>query len=68
LSSETLTVTIGGIALKPRLVEGHIQEREFLSLTVSFDHDIVDGGPAARFAHQFKELLVSGYGIKEKML
>lgn len=68
LSSETLTVTIGGIALKPRLVEGHIQEREFLSLTVSFDHDIVDGGPAARFAHQFKELLVSGYGIKEKIL
>jgi hypothetical protein len=65
LSSETLTVTIGGIALKPRLVEGHIQEREFLSLTVSFDHDIVDGGPAARFAQRFKELLESGFGLKE---
>lgn len=65
LSSETLTVTIGGIALKPRLVEGDIQEREFLSLTVSFDHDIVDGGPAARFTQQFKQLLESGFGVKE---
>jgi pyruvate/2-oxoglutarate dehydrogenase complex dihydrolipoamide acyltransferase (E2) component len=65
LSSETLTVTLGGIGQKPRLVEGQIQEREFLSLTVSFDHDIVDGGPAARFAQRFKELLESGFGLKE---
>jgi pyruvate/2-oxoglutarate dehydrogenase complex dihydrolipoamide acyltransferase (E2) component len=30
-----------------------------LSLTLSFDHDIVDGAPAARFAKDFKELLES---------
>jgi pyruvate/2-oxoglutarate dehydrogenase complex dihydrolipoamide acyltransferase (E2) component len=65
LSSETLTVTAGGIEKKPRFINGQIEEREFLSLTVSFDHDIVDGGPATRFAQRFKELLEIGYGIKE---
>ncbi len=61
----TLLVTVGGIGEKPGVFEGRIEIREYVSLTVSFDHDIVDGGPAARFTQQFKELLESGYGIKE---
>ncbi len=39
------------------------EEREFLCLTGSFDHDIVDGAPAARFMNQFLETLKSGMGI-----
>jgi pyruvate/2-oxoglutarate dehydrogenase complex dihydrolipoamide acyltransferase (E2) component len=31
---------------------------------LSFDHDIVDGAPAARFAQHLKELLESGYGLQ----
>ncbi|MFN2167693.1 MAG: 2-oxo acid dehydrogenase subunit E2, partial [Anaerolineae bacterium] len=38
--------------------------REFLSLTMSFDHDIVDGAPAARFARRFTELLEQGWGLE----
>jgi len=63
LSSATLTVTAGGIIQKAGVVDGQIQVREYLSLTVSFDHDIVDGAPAARFTQHLQELLQQGYGI-----
>jgi pyruvate/2-oxoglutarate dehydrogenase complex dihydrolipoamide acyltransferase (E2) component len=48
-------------------VDGEIRIREYLSVTISFDHDIVDGAPAARFAQRLKELVESGYGLSEIM-
>jgi pyruvate/2-oxoglutarate dehydrogenase complex dihydrolipoamide acyltransferase (E2) component len=59
----SLWVTVGGIGEKPVLVDGHIALREYLSLTISFDHDIIDGAPAARFTERLKELIESGYGL-----
>jgi pyruvate/2-oxoglutarate dehydrogenase complex dihydrolipoamide acyltransferase (E2) component len=32
-----------------------------MSVTVSFDHDIVDGAPAARFMQNLKKLVECGY-------
>jgi pyruvate/2-oxoglutarate dehydrogenase complex dihydrolipoamide acyltransferase (E2) component len=58
-----LMVTVGGIGEKPGIVDGHIAIREYLSLTISFDHDIIDGAPAARFTQRLKELIESGYGL-----
>ena len=60
LTSATVTVAVGAIAKRPTLVDGELQEREHLCLTVSFDHDIVDGAPATRFTRRFAELLSSG--------
>jgi len=51
---------LGGIAEKPGVAQGQIQIREVLSLTLTFDHDVVDGAPAARFASRLKELIESG--------
>lgn len=62
-TSNTLDVTVGGIALRPIIVEGQTCTRELLSLTLSMDHDVVDGAPAARFAQHLKELIESGYGL-----
>ncbi len=57
----TLGLTVGGIARKPGLVRTadgeRIEPREFVSLTLSFDHDIVEGAPAARFTNRLKELI-----------
>jgi pyruvate/2-oxoglutarate dehydrogenase complex dihydrolipoamide acyltransferase (E2) component len=61
--NHTLQITLGGIAERPGVVEGEICIREYLSVTVSFDHDIVDGAPAARFVQRYKELVESGYGL-----
>src|SRR6266536_4183490 len=61
----TLMVTVGGIAEKPGVVNGTIAIREYMSLTISFDHDIVDGALAARFTERLKELIESGYGLPD---
>ncbi|HEX5754597.1 MAG TPA: 2-oxo acid dehydrogenase subunit E2 [Archangium sp.] len=63
LAPPTLMLTLGGIASKPGVVDGRIEVREYLSLTLSIDHDIVDGAPATRFSRRLKELLESGYGL-----
>jgi len=43
-----------------RVKDGQIETREHLCLTVTFNHDIVDGAPAARFLKRFSELLMTG--------
>lgn len=63
--NHTLQITLGGIAEKPGVIDGEIAIREYLSVTISFDHDIVDGAPATRFAQRLKELIESGYGLGE---
>ena len=60
ITNYTLTVCVGGIAVKPAYVGDVLTRREFLDVTVCFNHDIVDGGPAARFVTRFKELVESG--------
>jgi pyruvate/2-oxoglutarate dehydrogenase complex dihydrolipoamide acyltransferase (E2) component len=56
-------ITVGGIGRKREDLDGQITTRDYLSLTVSFDHNMVDGAPAARFTERFKELIESGYGL-----
>lgn len=63
IPTPTLMVTVGGIGQKPGAVDGQIALREYLSLTISFDHELVDGAPAARFTRRLRELIESGYGL-----
>jgi len=63
LMAHTLGLLVGGIAEKPMAHEGSIALRECLHVTLSLDHDIVDGAPAARFARTFAELLESGAAL-----
>ena len=64
----TLDVALGGIAEKPGVIDGRIEIREYLCLTLSFDHDIIDGAPAARFTQRLKELIECGYGLEDLMM
>ena len=64
ISNYTLMLTVGGIATRPGFgAGGAVEPREFLSLTVSVDHDVVDGAPAARFIQRLKAMMESGYGL-----
>jgi pyruvate/2-oxoglutarate dehydrogenase complex dihydrolipoamide acyltransferase (E2) component len=47
------------------VVEGRIEPREILNLTVVFDHHVIDGAPAARFTRRLVELIESGHGLVE---
>jgi pyruvate/2-oxoglutarate dehydrogenase complex dihydrolipoamide acyltransferase (E2) component len=61
----SLWITVGGIGEKPGVVDGHIALRDYLSLTISFDHNIIDGAPAARFTQRLKDLIESSYGLPD---
>jgi 2-oxoacid dehydrogenases acyltransferase (catalytic domain) len=55
----TLTLSIGTIDKKLALQDGDVIERDVIHLTLSFDHDIVDGAPVMRFAERFKKILLT---------
>ena len=57
LPTHTLGLTVGGISAKAGVHEGSIAIREMLNLTLAFDHDLVDGAPAARFGGTLAELI-----------
>ena len=61
--SHVLDLVVGGIARRLAEVDGRIESRQMLSLTIIFDHDIIDGAPAARFTRRLVELIESGYGL-----
>lgn len=58
-----LMVTIGGIGPRPVMVDGELVERDHLSLTISVDHDIVDGAPAARFVERLRREIEGASGL-----
>lgn len=64
LAYHTLGLLVGGITETPIAYEGTIALRECLHATLSFDHDIVDGAPAARFARTFAELVEGGEALE----
>lgn len=64
-SAHTLGITLGGISQQPVVIEGRIEIRECLNLTADFDHDLIDGAPAARFIEQFRNLIEAGAGKSE---
>lgn len=64
-AAHSLDLVVGSVVSKPVVVAGQIEPREVLHLTVAFDHDVIDGAPAARFTRRLVELLESGYGLAE---
>ncbi len=62
-TAHPLAFGVGSITKKPAVVDEKIEVREFLALTVLFNHDIVDGAPATRFISRLGELIESGFGL-----
>ncbi len=59
----TVAMTIGGIGRRPVVVDGSIKEDEFISITLSFNHGVVDGAPAARFTARLRRLVEAADGL-----
>jgi pyruvate/2-oxoglutarate dehydrogenase complex dihydrolipoamide acyltransferase (E2) component len=56
---------IGTIYKKPTVVDDKVVIRDFVSLTLQFNHDIVDGGPAVDFARTLAEKIAAGVELEE---
>jgi len=57
LPNHSLAFTIGGISEKPVHVAGSLENHRFLNITVSFDHDVIDGAPGSRFISRLRQRL-----------
>jgi pyruvate/2-oxoglutarate dehydrogenase complex dihydrolipoamide acyltransferase (E2) component len=64
ISYMTAGASLGGISTRPAFIDDQVQPREFLCVTMSFDHDVVDGAPAARFTSRLRELVESAAGLE----
>jgi pyruvate/2-oxoglutarate dehydrogenase complex dihydrolipoamide acyltransferase (E2) component len=58
-----LIVAVGAIAKRPGVVDDQIVVREYVGLTVLFDHDVTDGAPVAHFVRCLQKLMRDGYGL-----
>ena len=54
---------IGGITKRPGVVKDSIAIREYLHITITCDHDLIDGSPLVRFIDRFIELCEKGYAL-----
>ena len=57
LAPLTLIATVGGIVDRPVVRDGQVVARPMLPLTLSFDHAVIDGAPAARFTETLRSLV-----------
>jgi pyruvate/2-oxoglutarate dehydrogenase complex dihydrolipoamide acyltransferase (E2) component len=53
----SLVVVVGGVSRQPRAAGDSVEVRDVLDLTVSIDHNVVDGAPATRFAADLRRIL-----------
>lgn len=59
LAPLTLVVTVAGVVERPVVRDGLVVVRPQLPLTLSFEHGVVDGAPAARFAETLRTFVES---------
>jgi pyruvate/2-oxoglutarate dehydrogenase complex dihydrolipoamide acyltransferase (E2) component len=61
----TCTLTIGGRYERVAWADGRPEPRQTLNVTLTVDHDIVDGAPAARFGQTLMLLIEEGAGLDD---
>jgi pyruvate dehydrogenase E2 component (dihydrolipoamide acetyltransferase) len=58
---EAAILGVGRIQPKPAARDGQIVVRQMWTLSLAFDHRLVDGAPAARFLQRIKQLIENPY-------
>lgn len=53
----SVSVVVGGLSRRPRAIGDQVLVRDVLDLTVTIDHNVVDGAPAARFGADLRRRL-----------
>jgi pyruvate/2-oxoglutarate dehydrogenase complex dihydrolipoamide acyltransferase (E2) component len=65
-SIHPLSIGVGTLTKKPLLIQGQVKTRQVLHLTITLDHDVIDGMPARAFVADLVDRLQSGYGLIEQ--
>jgi pyruvate dehydrogenase E2 component (dihydrolipoamide acetyltransferase) len=59
---ECAVLGVGRVATEPAVHEGQIVPRDRVTLSLTFDHRVVDGAPAARFLNEVRQQIEAGNG------
>ncbi|MBC7081802.1 MAG: 2-oxo acid dehydrogenase subunit E2 [Thermoplasmatales archaeon] len=59
----SILLVVNGISKKPVVRNDKIETAEILHLTLTFDHDLADGGKISRFISRFVELVENGFSL-----
>ncbi|MFX1390061.1 MAG: 2-oxo acid dehydrogenase subunit E2 [Promethearchaeota archaeon] len=62
-TNHPLAFAVGSIVKKPGVIRDKIEIREYMPMTILFNHDVIDGAPAARFVSRLGELIESEFGL-----
>jgi pyruvate dehydrogenase E2 component (dihydrolipoamide acetyltransferase) len=60
---ESAILGVGRIVTKPVGHEGQVVLRDMMTLSLSFDHRLIDGAPAARFLQRVKQLVERPFAL-----
>jgi pyruvate/2-oxoglutarate dehydrogenase complex dihydrolipoamide acyltransferase (E2) component len=60
----SVLVVVGGVTRRPRVVGDEFAIREVLDLTVTIDHNVVDGAPATRFGAELRQLIETAAALQ----
>ncbi len=60
---ECAILGVGRIAPRPAVWQGQLAVREIVVLSLTFDHRVVDGAPAARFLQRLAQLVENPYTL-----
>ena len=63
--TSTVLLVVGGITKKPGVVNDKIAIREYLHLSISINHDLIDGGPLVRFVDGLTKLLENAFVLEQ---
>lgn len=66
VATHTINLTVGSVYKKPVSSNGNLESIDHVCLTISADHDVVDGAPLARFSRRFMRLLEHPIGIETR--
>ena len=61
-----VSFALGGVGQRQVCENGVHQTHDYLSVTVIVNHDLVDGGPAARFVRQLQTRVEAGGGLLDE--
>jgi pyruvate/2-oxoglutarate dehydrogenase complex dihydrolipoamide acyltransferase (E2) component len=64
ISIQPVCFALGSVSKKTVLLKDKPEVRHYLALTVMFDHDIIDGAPAARFISQLSKMIDRAHGLE----
>lgn len=58
---KAVSFAVGTVAKKPVVRKNEIEIREIVNLTAVFNHDLIDGAPAARFINRLRKYIEHDY-------